>query len=175
MLLGFTLCHYLPKLHLKNPFILEMLGALWKERWYCYICGAPCILHFQRANPANIYWSSKMSWKCLEDFLSRRLEDFLKTFWRHPARPLEDVLEDEKLLRWRYLEDVLKTCLEDVLKTCLEDVLKTCLEDVLKTLKRQAKYLLEISVSNKSKCVFNKSIFHKSICDKSKPNPKCIN
>ena len=43
----------------------------------------------------------------------------------------QDVLEDENLLRWRRLENVLKTCLEDVLKTCLEDVLKTCLEDVL--------------------------------------------
>ena len=74
---------------------------------------------------------------------------------------LEDVLEDEKLLHWRRLQDVLKTCLEDVLKTCLEDVLKT--------LWRQAKYLLGISVSNKSKCVSNKSTF-----DNSKANPKCI-
>ena len=57
----------------------------------------------------------------------------------------------------------------------LEDVLKTCLEDVLKTLWRQAKYLLGISVSNKSKRVSNKSIFHKSISDNSKTNPKCIN
>ena len=40
----------------------------------------------------------------------------LKTSWRHLARRLEDVLEDEKLLRWRRLEDVLKTCLEDVLE-----------------------------------------------------------
>ena len=72
------------------------------------------------------------------------------------------------------LEDVLKTCLEDVLKTCLEDVLKTCLEDVLKILWRQAKYLLGISVSNKSKCVSNKSIFNKSTFDNSKANPKCM-
>ena len=53
-----------------------------------------------------------------------------KTSWIHLARPLEEVLEDEKLLRWKRLEDFLKTCLEDVLKTCLEDVLKTCLEDM---------------------------------------------
>ena len=30
-----------------------------------------------------------------------------------------------------------------------------------------------ISVSNKSKCVSNKSTFHKSISDESKANPKC--
>ena len=52
----------------------------------------------------------------------------------------------------------------------LEDVLKTCLEDVLKTLWRKAKYLLGISVSNKSKRVSNKSIFNKSTFDNSK-NP----
>ena len=82
-----------------------------------------------------------------------------------------------------YAEDVLKTCLEDVLKTwledflkvCLEDVLKTYLEDVLKALWRQTKYLLGMSVFNKSKCVSTKSIFQKSISDSSKANPKCIN
>ena len=41
---------------------------------------------------------------------SRRLQDVF-------AKRLQDVLEDEKLLRWRRVEDVFKTCLEDVLKT----------------------------------------------------------
>ena len=127
-------------------------------------------------NPANICWSlrhilktssirlqrnnfssSKTSW--------RRLEDVLKTSHKTSWRRLEGILEDEKLLRWRRIEDVLKTCLEDVLKTCLEDVLKTCLEDVLKTCLedvcktswRQTKCFLKLSVSNKSKCVSNKS------------------
>ena len=72
------------------------------------------------------------------------------------------------------LEVVFKTCLVDLLKTCFEDVLKTCLEDILKTSWRQTKYLLGISVSNKSKCVSNKDIFHKSIFGNSKVNPKCI-
>ena len=68
---------------------------------------------------------------------------------------------------WRRLQYVFSVTilrlpsLEDVLKTCLEGLLKTCLEDVLKTLWRQAKYLLGISVSNKSKCVSNKFIFQK--------------
>ena len=83
-----------------------------------------------------------------------------KTSWRHLARRLEGVLGDEKLLRWRRLEDVLKTCLDDILKTCLEEVFKTSW--------RQAKYLLEISLSNKSKPVSDKSISHMSISDKSR-------
>ena len=48
-------------------------------------------------------------------------------------------------------------------------------EDVLKNLWRQAKGLLEISVSKKSKCISKKSMFHKSLFDKPKANPKCIN
>ena len=96
----------------------------------------------------NNFTSSKTSW--------RRLEDILQL-----------VVENEKLLRWRRLEDVLKTCLIDVLKTYLEDVLKT--------LWTQTKCLLRISVSNKSKCVSNKSIFYKSMSDNSKTIPKYIN
>ena len=101
-----------------------------------------------------------------------QLNNFLcsNTSWRR----LEDDLEDEKLLPWRRLEDVLKTCLEDVLKTCPEDVLKTCFQDVLKTSSRQTKDLQGISVSNKPKCVSNNSIFRKSISDKSKMNPKSL-
>ena len=44
-----------------------------------------------------------------------------KTPWRHLAntswRRLEDPLEDEKLLRWRRIEHVFKTCLGDVFKS----------------------------------------------------------
>ena len=110
---------------------------------------------------ANICWSSRrlqhvFSVTILR--LPRRLEDVLKTFSRPLTRRLQDVLEDEKLLGWRRLQDVLKTYLEDVFKTS----------------RRQTKFLLVISVSNKSKCVSNKSMFHKSISDKSKVNPKCV-
>ena len=99
----------------------------------------------------NNFTSSKTSWRCLA-----------KTSWRL----LQDVLEDEKLLRWRRLQDVLKTCLEDVLKTYLKDVCKTSW--------RQTKCLLAISVSNKSKCVSNKFIFYKSASDKYKVRSKCV-
>ena len=67
------------------------------------------------------------------------------------SKRLEDVLEDDRLLTWRRLEDVFKTYW------------------------RETKCLLGISISNKSKCVSNKSIFYKSISDESKANPKCIN
>ena len=40
-----------------------------------------------------------------------------KTSSRVFARSLQDVLEDLKLLLWRRVEDVFKTCLEDVYKT----------------------------------------------------------
>ena len=66
------------------------------------------------------------SWRRLQDISWRRLQHvFSVTILR-----LQDVLEDEKLLRWRRLEDVLKTCLEDLLKI----------------LWRQTKYLLGIFV-----------------------------
>ena len=67
---------------------------------------------------------------CLQDVFktsSRRLQrsNFLssKMSWRRFARCLQDVLEDEKLLRWRCVEDVFKTCLQDVFR--LQDALKT--------------------------------------------------
>ena len=119
------------------------------------------------------------------------LEDILKTSSRHLLKTSSTrlqrnnftssktswrlVVENEKLLRWRRIEDVLKTCFEDVLKTCVIDVLKGYLEDVLKTLWRQTTYLLGISVSKKSKCVSNKSTFHKFMSDNSKTIPKYIN
>ena len=120
-----------------------------------------------------------MSWRRLQHVFSvtilrlpRRLEDVFKTSRKMSWRHLQDVLEDQKLLRWRHLQDVLKTCLEDVLKTCLEDVLKTYLEDVFKTSRRQTKFLLVITVSNKSKCVANKSLFHKLYLRKGES--KCV-
>ena len=79
------------------------------------------------------------------------------------------------------MEDVFKTTSRRlrrqkvVFKTCLEDVLKTCLKDVFKAYCREAKVLLRISLSRKSKCVSNKSMFPKSISDETNANPKCIN
>ena len=112
----------------------------------------------------------KTSSRRLQDMCWKRLQHvFNVTILRLPRR-----LGRQKIVAlktsWRRLDYMI----EDVLKTCQEDILKTCLEDVLKTLWRQEKYLLEISVSNKSKCVSNKSIFNKSTFDNSRANPKCI-
>ena len=130
-------------------------------------------------SPANICWSRRRLQHVFSVTILRLpscLEDVLKTSWKTKSCYAEDVLKTclEDVVN-TCLEDVLKTCLADVVKTSLEDVLKTSLQDVLKTLWRQTKYLLGISVSNKSKCVSNKSIFHKSIFDNSKAHPKCIN
>ena len=96
---------------------------------------------------ANICWC----WRRFEDVMSwRRLQHVFSIKYLNLPRRLQNILEDKILLPWR------------------------CLQDVLKTLWRQTKYLLVISVSNKSKCVSNKSIFHKSISDDSKANPKCM-
>ena len=93
-----------------------------------------------------------MSWRCFQHIFgvtTLRLEDVLKTSWRHLARSLEDVwktnncyAEDVFRTPWRHAlkmswGHVLKTSWRHIFKTCLEDVLKTCLEDVLKTLWRQ--------------------------------------
>ena len=100
-----------------------------------------------------------------------------KTYWRrlqqvfivtvfHLPRRLQDVFNTS----WRRFEDIL----QDVFKTSWKT--KNCYaEDVFKTSWRKTKCLLGISVYNKSKCVYNKSIFKRSISGESKANPKSIN
>ena len=65
-----------------------------------------------------------LSWLYVFKTSSRRFQDVFKTFRRRlqnvfktSSRRLQDLLEDVKLLRWRPVDDVFKTCLEDVLKT----------------------------------------------------------
>ena len=72
------------------------------------------------------------------------------------------------------LEHVLKTSSTHVLKTVSRRLQRNNFEDILKALWRQAKYLLGISVPNKSECVSNKSIFNEPTFDNSKASPKCI-
>ena len=61
--------------------------------------------------------SSRYVFKTSSRRLQRNNFSSSKTSSRRLARCLQDVLEDEKLLRWRRVEDVFKTCLEEVLKT----------------------------------------------------------
>ena len=104
-----------------------------------------CLQHVFRVTIFYVFQDVlKKSWRRFQDLS----QDVLKTF----SIRLQDVLEDEKLLRWRPLQDVLKTCLEDVLKTCLDDILKTYLEDVFKTSWKQKNvywgylYLINLNV-----------------------------
>ena len=108
--------------------------------------------------PVNIFWSSRYVLKVSSTRLHLNNFSCFKTSWR---RRLQDIFEDEKLLRLRSLEDVLMACLKDVLKTCFEGALKTSFEVILKTSWKQTKCLLVIFLSDKSECVSNKSIFHK--------------
>ena len=66
-------------------------------------------LFSSQLNPANICWSSIR--------LQRNNFTSFKTSWRHLARHLEDVSEDEKLLRWRRLKDMSWRRLQEVLET----------------------------------------------------------
>ena len=59
----------------------------------------------------------KTSWRCLQDVFARRLEDVLKTSWRH----LENVLKTS----WRRLENVLKTSWRRMDKTNILVLTKT--------------------------------------------------
>ena len=109
------------------------------------------------------------------------LQDAWKTSSRHVFRTSSTRLQGNNFLSlktfsrrlaktsWRSLEDVLKTSHKTSWR-CLGRRKIVTLEDVFKTSWRQAKCLLGMSLSNKSKCVSNKSIF-----DESKANPKCIN
>ena len=117
-----------------------LLQDVFRTSWKTKNCYAEDVLKTSWRHVLRTFWRHvlktswrpvlKTSWRLLEDVLQRRLEDLSS---RCLQDLLQDVLEDEKLLRWRRLDDVLKTWLEDVLKTSLEDVLKTYLEDVLKT------------------------------------------
>ena len=127
----------------------------------------PKILDHERLKMKNKFLRTGSYFKRSKHLLvlkmsSRRLQDITWRSFQYVFRVT--------ILRRRRLQDVLKTFLEDVLNVCPEGVLKACLEHVLKTLWRQAKFLLGISVSNKSKCVSNKSIFRKSVSRSSKAN-----
>ena len=109
----------------------------------------------------------KTSWRRLQyvfsvtvSHLPRRLEDLLqdvcKTSSRHLGRRKIVTLKTS----WRRLEDMSWRPLKDFMETN-----KILTRDIC----------ILISGFNKPKCVSNKSVFHKSISDNSKANPKCIN
>ena len=109
---------------------------------------------------SNYFTSSKTSWRRLEDLL----QDILKASWRHLGRRKIVSLKTS----WRRLEDMSWKRLEDMSWRPLKDFMET---DKILT----GDICILISGFNKPKCVSNKSVFHKSISDNSKANPKCIN
>ena len=104
------------------------------------------------------WFISMIFWRHYPDMCWRRLHSSSSITIFCLSRRLEDVLKTS-------CKCVLNTYLKGVLKICLRGVLKTCLEDGFETSWRQTKCLLGISVSNKSECVSNKSMFHKYIYD----------
>ena len=68
----------------------------------------------------------KTSPRSLQDMPWRFLQRLFRVTILRLARRLEDLLEDKKLLRWRRLQDVFKTCLGDVSKRCLENMPWRC-------------------------------------------------
>ena len=119
----------------------------------------------------------KTSWRCLKDILHNVFKTSCKTSWE----PINCYAEDVLKISWRH---VLKTSWRYVLMTSWRPILKTSWRYVMNMPWR---YILTTSWRhygekqntywgpNKSKYVSNKSIFHKSISDNSKANPKCIN
>ena len=104
------------------------------------------------------------------------LEDVFKTSWRHVLKTSSTPLQHNNFTScktsWKtkncYAEDVLKTSWRHVLKMSWRHILKTSWRHYGE---KQNTYW----GSNNSKYASKKSIFHKSISDTSKANPKCIN
>ena len=122
---------------------------------------------FFKIMPANICWS----WRHLQHIFSvtilhlpRRLEDVLKTSSGRLGRRKIVTLKTS----WRRLEDMSWRCLEDMSWRPLKDFMET--NKIL-----TGNICILISGFNKPKCVSNKSVFHLSISDNSRANPKCIN
>ena len=122
----------------------------------------------------------KTSCKDILKTSGRRLEDLFKTSSRRLGRRKIVTLKTSSRrledMSWRCLEDMSWRRLEDMSWRCLEDMPWRPLKDFMETNKiLTGDICILISGFNKPKCVSNKSVFHKSISDNSKVNPKCIN
>ena len=82
-------------------------------------------------NLAHVFnTSSAWQFYVFQDVLKTSCKDVLKTSWRPLARRLEDVLEDEILLRWIRLEHMSCRCVQDMFWRRLEDMSWRCLQDM---------------------------------------------
>ena len=122
-------------------------------------------------NPANICWSLRHILKTSSIRLQRNNFSSSKTSWRR----LEDILEDEKLLRWRRIEDISWRRLEDMSWRRLEDLSwRHVLKMSGKRLgDKQNVFWSYLYLTNLNVYLTN-LVFHKPVSDESKMNPKCI-
>ena len=125
--------------------------------------------------PKIVYWyelRSQQKFVGLEGVLKASCKDVLKTSWRRLGRQKIVTLKTS----WRRLEDMSWRRLEDMTWRRLEDMSWKPLKYFMETNKiLTGDFCILILGFNKPKCVSNKSVFHKSISDNSKTNPKCIN
>ena len=124
------------------------------------------VFHKRTAFPANICWSSRrlqhvFSVTILR--LPRRLEDVLKMSSRHLGRRKNVMLKTSSRrledMPWRRVEDMSWRRLQDITWRRLQDITWRRLQDIS-----------EVSAPKKSKCASSKSMFYKSISDKSRTN-----
>ena len=109
--------------------------------------------------PRRLQHVLKTSWKRFEDIS----QNVFKTSWKKKIVTLKTSWRRFEDMSWSCLEDMSWRRLEDISWRRLEDISWGRLQDVLETNKSKYVYLWS------SKCTFNKSI-----SDKSKANPKCI-
>ena len=145
----------------------DLLQDVFRTSWKTKNCYAEDVLKTSWRHVLKTFWRHvlKTSWRCLAKTSSRRLQDVFKTSCKTSWKTKNCYAEDVLMTSWRH---DLKTSWRPILKTSWRPILKTSWR------RRQAKCLPGISVSNRSKYVSNKSIFHKSISDKSKANSKCV-
>ena len=62
-------CHVLPKTLLQKSFFQKIVGAPWKEQWYCFFRGAPCIDHSQNVKCPDssffLFWFATINPNCM--------------------------------------------------------------------------------------------------------------
>ena len=133
------------KITIINTFVFTLTIA--PSRWYIYVM----IKTTFNVASGNKCESVVIMWYCDTVILSCHPSKHLLVLKTSSTRLQRNNFTSSKTF-WRRLKDVLKTFSRPLAKR---------LQDVFKTSLRQTKLLLVISVSKKSKCVSNKSLFHR--------------
>ena len=156
---------------LKMPdFIDPSLGSYFRVLYLLY----NSINSYVNVFPANIFWSSRL----LEEVFKAYLEDVWKASSGRLAKTGSTRLGERKEIvtlknSSRRVEDMSSRCFQDMSWRRLLDMSSRRFQDVLET-KKMFTGRESISLSEECKSVSEKSIFNKSIPEKSKANPKQI-